>query len=54
MIAREIPSLRQLRAFEAVARLESVGAAARGIHLSQLGVSQEIRALENGLSVKGG
>ena len=49
MMAREIPSLRQLRAFEAVARLESVSAAARDIHLSQPGVSQAIRALENGL-----
>ena len=49
MIAREIPSLRQLRAFEAVARLESVSAAARDIHLSQPGVSQAIGALEKGL-----
>jgi LysR family transcriptional regulator of gallate degradation len=48
-MTREIPSLRQLRAFEAVARLESVSAAARDIHLSQPGVSQAIRALENGL-----
>jgi LysR family transcriptional regulator of gallate degradation len=52
MIAREIPSLRQLRAFEAVARLESVSAAARDIHLSQPGVSQAIRALENGLDAQ--
>ena len=52
MIAREIPSLRQLRAFEAVARLESVSAAARNIHLSQPGVSQAIRALENGLGTR--
>jgi DNA-binding transcriptional LysR family regulator len=52
MIAREIPSLRQLRAFEAVARLESVSAAARDIHLSQPGVSQAIRALENGLDAR--
>jgi DNA-binding transcriptional LysR family regulator len=37
MIGGEIPSLRQLRAFEAVARLESVSAAARDIHLSQPG-----------------
>jgi len=50
VITREIPSLRQLRAFEAVARLESVSAAARDIHLSQPGVSQAIRALENGLN----
>jgi LysR family transcriptional regulator, regulator for genes of the gallate degradation pathway len=52
MIAREIPSLRQLRAFEAVARLESVSAAARDIHLSQPGVSQAIRALENCVSAQ--
>jgi LysR family transcriptional regulator of gallate degradation len=52
MIAREIPSLRQLRAFEAVARLESVSAAARDIHLSQPGVSQAIRALESGLGAQ--
>jgi len=52
VITREIPSLRQLRAFEAVARLESVSAAARDIHLSQPGVSQAIRALENCLSAQ--
>jgi LysR family transcriptional regulator of gallate degradation len=52
MIARELPSLRQLRAFEAVARLESVSAAARDIHLSQPGVSQAIRAMENGLGAQ--
>jgi DNA-binding transcriptional LysR family regulator len=52
MITREIPSLRQLRAFDAVARLESVSAAARDIHLSQPGVSQAIRALENGLGAQ--
>jgi LysR family transcriptional regulator of gallate degradation len=52
MIAREIPSLRQLRAFEAVARLESVSAAARDIHLSQPGVSQAIRALETCVSAQ--
>jgi LysR family transcriptional regulator of gallate degradation len=52
LITREIPSLRQLRAFEAVARLESVSAAARDIHLSQPGVSQAIRALEDGLNTR--
>jgi len=52
MMAREIPSLRQLRAFEAVGRLESVSATARDIHLSQPGVSQAIRALENGLGAQ--
>src|ERR1700735_3882455 len=52
MTARQMPSLRQLRAFEAVARLESVSAAARDIHLSQPGVSQAIRTLENGLGTQ--
>jgi len=52
LITRAIPSLRQLRAFEAVARLESVSAAARDIHLSQPGMSQAIRALEDGLGTR--
>ena len=52
MTARAIPSLRQLRAFEAVARLESVSAAARDIHLSQPGVSQAIGALEKCLAAR--
>jgi len=46
LISRELPSLRQLRAFEAVSRLESVSAGARKVNLSQPGVSQAIRALE--------
>ncbi len=46
MIARDVPSLRQLRVFEAVARLESVSAAAREVNLSQPGVTQAIHALE--------
>jgi LysR family transcriptional regulator, regulator for genes of the gallate degradation pathway len=50
--ARAIPSLRQLRAFEAVARLESVSAAALEVHLSQPGLSQSIRALEQCLGAK--
>jgi LysR family transcriptional regulator, regulator for genes of the gallate degradation pathway len=49
MTAQAIPSLRQLRAFEAVARLESISAAARDIHLSQPSVSQAIHALEKSL-----
>ena len=51
-LSPEIPSLRQLRAFEAVARLESVSAAALEIHLSQPGLSQGIRALEKGLGAR--
>ena len=46
MISRELPSVRQLRAFEAVSRLESVSAAAREVNLSQPGVTQAIHALE--------
>jgi LysR family transcriptional regulator, regulator for genes of the gallate degradation pathway len=51
-MTREIPSLRQLRAFEAVARLESVSAAALEIRLSQPGLSQAIRALEKCVAVR--
>lgn len=46
MISLEIPSLRQLRAFAAAARLQSVSAAAREVNLSQPGVTQSIQALE--------
>jgi LysR family transcriptional regulator, regulator for genes of the gallate degradation pathway len=52
MIARNIPSLRQLRAFEAVARLESVSSAARELNLSQPGVTQAIRALEQRIDAR--
>src|SRR5579864_2654314 len=47
---REVPSFQQLRAFEAVARLESVSAAAREVNLSQPGVTQAVRALERRLN----
>jgi len=46
MVATNVPSLRQLRAFEAVGRLESISSAAREINLSQPGVTQAARALE--------
>src|SRR5262252_3419662 len=46
MISRDIPSLRQLRVFEAVARLESVSGAAREVSLSQPGVTQAVHGLE--------
>jgi LysR family transcriptional regulator, regulator for genes of the gallate degradation pathway len=42
----DIPSLRQLRAFEAAARLESVSSAAREINLSQPALTQSLHALE--------
>jgi len=48
----DILSLRQLRAFEAAARLESVSAAAREVNLSQPGLTQSIHALESRLAVR--
>src|SRR5581483_10242634 len=45
----DIPSLRQLRAFEAAARLESVSNAAREINLSQPALTQSLHALETRL-----
>jgi DNA-binding transcriptional LysR family regulator len=42
----DVPSLRQLRAFEAVARLESVSSAARAVNLSQPALTQSLHALE--------
>jgi LysR family transcriptional regulator, regulator for genes of the gallate degradation pathway len=52
MMGRDIPSLRQLRAFEAVARLASISAAAREVGLSQPGLTQAIRALEARLDAR--
>jgi LysR family transcriptional regulator of gallate degradation len=52
MIPLDVPSLRQLRAFEAVARLESVSSAAREVNLSQPGVTQSICALEDELKIR--
>src|SRR5580704_1204532 len=48
----DIPSPRQLRAFEAVARLESVSSAAREINLSQPALTQSLRALEGELGLR--
>lgn len=45
-MASIIPNLRHLRAFEAAARLASVNAAAREVHLSQPAVTQAIAKLE--------
>jgi DNA-binding transcriptional LysR family regulator len=44
--------LRQLRAFEAVSRLESVSAAAREVNLSQPAVTQAIHALEERVNAR--
>jgi LysR family transcriptional regulator, regulator for genes of the gallate degradation pathway len=50
IIPRDFPSIRQLRSFEAVARLQSLSSAAREINLSQPGLTQAIRALEGQLN----
>jgi LysR family transcriptional regulator, regulator for genes of the gallate degradation pathway len=46
MAALAVPSLRQLRAFETVARLESVSGAAREVNLSQPALTESLHALE--------
>jgi LysR family transcriptional regulator, regulator for genes of the gallate degradation pathway len=48
----DLPSLRQLRAFEAVARRNSIGAAARELGLSQPAVTQMVAQVETALAVK--
>src|SRR5215469_17104202 len=52
MTSFDIPPLRQLRVFEAVARLESVSGAAREINLSQPGVTQAVHGLEARLKAR--
>jgi DNA-binding transcriptional LysR family regulator len=52
MIPRDLPSLRQLRAFAAAARRESVSAAAREVNLSQPGLTQSLHALEARLDAR--
>lgn len=52
MITRDVPSLRQLRAFEAVARCQGISRAAKEISLSQPGVSQAVRELEAQLNAR--
>jgi DNA-binding transcriptional LysR family regulator len=46
-----LPSLRQLRAFEAVARSKSIGVGAKTLGLSQPAVTQMLIQLETGLAV---
>src|ERR1700761_7448220 len=52
MAGIDIPSFRQLRAFEAVARLESVSSAAREVSLSQPALTQSLHALETRLRIR--
>ncbi|WP_119461947.1 transcriptional regulator GcvA [Rhodospirillaceae bacterium SYSU D60014] len=51
-MARRLPSLNALRAFEAVSRHGSIRAAADELHVTPAAVSQQVKALEEGLGVK--
>src|SRR5262249_5590344 len=48
----DIPSVRQLRIFAAVAAAKSVSGAAKAVYLSQPGVTQSLHALERRLGVE--
>ncbi|WP_386263108.1 LysR family transcriptional regulator, partial [Xanthomonas translucens] len=48
---RRLPSLNALRAFEAAARLRSVGGAAAELHVTHGAVSRQIRLLEEELGL---
>ena len=50
-MARDLPSLNALRAFEAAARLESVSQAAGELHVTHGAVSRQIRQLEDELGI---
>ena len=51
-MARRLPPLNALRAFEAAARLGSLVAAAAELHVSAAAVSQQVRRLERYLDIK--
>ncbi len=48
-MARDLPPLNALRAFEAVARLQSVSRAAQELHVTHGAVSRQLKALETAL-----
>ena len=49
VMSRDLPPLNALRAFEAVARLDSVSRAADELHVTHGAVSRQLRALEDAL-----
>lgn len=51
MSTRTLPSLNALRAFEAAARLRSIGAAAQELHVTHGAVSRQVRLLEDTLGI---
>lgn len=48
-MARDLPPLNALRAFEAVARLDGVGRAAAELHVTHGAISRQLRTLEDAL-----
>ncbi|CAG9001424.1 MAG: Glycine cleavage system transcriptional activator [Candidatus Celerinatantimonas neptuna] len=48
----QLPSLKALQAFEVIARLGSIGAAAREIHVTQAAMSHQLQNLEKQLGAK--
>lgn len=50
-MSRDLPPLNALRAFEAVARLDSVSRAAAELHVTHGAVSRQLRVLEDALGV---
>lgn len=52
MTTHEVPSVRQLRVFIAVAASQSISAAAKAVNLSQPGVTQSVHALERRIGEK--
>jgi LysR family transcriptional regulator, regulator for genes of the gallate degradation pathway len=52
MMAHDVPSVRQFRVFAAVAASRSISSGARAVNLSQPGVTQSVRALEDHLGTE--
>lgn len=52
MTLNDVPSVRQLRVFTAVAASQSISGAAKAVNLSQPGVTESVRALEHRFGVK--
>jgi molybdate transport repressor ModE-like protein len=46
MTPHDVPSVRQIRIFAAIAASQSISGAAKAVNLSQPGVTQSVRALE--------
>jgi DNA-binding transcriptional LysR family regulator len=52
MNTHDLPSLRQLRVFAAIAAAQSISGAAKAVNLSQPGITESVRALEQRIGVR--